>query len=46
MSSSLKTVAAVALAVVLSFSVANSAQATEVSVMSGGATGCCRMIMN
>ncbi|MFS0702215.1 hypothetical protein AB6N24_19760 [Cellulomonas sp. 179-A 4D5 NHS] len=46
MSSSLKAVAALALATVLSFSAAASAHASEVSLMSGGATGCCRMNMN
>lgn len=46
MSSSLKTVAALALAAVLSLSAAGSAHAAEMSLMSGGATGCCRMNIN
>lgn len=45
MTSPLKTVAAVALAAVLSFSAAASAHAGTVSIQSGGATGCCRMNM-
>jgi hypothetical protein len=44
MTASLKTVAAVALAVALSFTVSTTAQA-GVTIQSGGATGCCRMIM-
>ena len=43
MTSPLKTVAAVALAAVLSLSAAASAGATEMSAQGGGATGCCRM---
>ena len=45
MSSSLKTVATVALAAVLSFSAVAAAQADTASIQSGGATGCCRMNM-
>ncbi|MBB2921382.1 hypothetical protein [Cellulomonas cellasea] len=46
MATSLKTVAALALAAVLSFSAAASAQAGEMTIQTGGATGCCRMNMN
>jgi len=45
MATSLKTVAALALAAALSLSAAASASA-DVSIQSGGATGCCRMNIN
>lgn len=43
MTSPIKTVAAVALAAVLSLSAAASASAGSASIQTGGATGCCRM---